>query len=116
MVRLAAISLNRLRLQPEEMLMLSPRELFLALQDYGKCKIEEFELYARLGWEQTRFQLFSIHNMNPHRKKSLKKPEQFMKFEWDRERQNKEQSVDEMREILKALHVGNYKKRTRRKR
>ena len=115
MVRIEAVGLSRLGIMPDQCMTLSPRELFLALQDVQELANESMKLQFRVGWEYVRTTLFYIHNMNPYRKKALRKASDLMKFDWDTDHKQPMQSIETMKQMLINMHVANHKRNKQRK-
>jgi hypothetical protein len=90
--------------------MLSPKEFSIAVNDHSERERISIEMNVRTQWECTRQMIFSITSQNPHIKKRPKKAQDVMRFAWEQE-SNKEQTVDQMRDVLIAIHTANVKKR-----
>ncbi len=100
---MAGIALSRLHITPTEFYQLCPIEFHYALLDHQEREQAVIELPIKTMWETTRMSLFWHFNMNPYRKKSLKKLKDVFSLSWDTE--EKPQTVEQMSIALQAIHA-----------
>jgi len=81
---------------------MTPKEFDSAIRDNNKVKQMQLEEMNKTIFESMRLQTLMLHNMNPYRKKGLKKVTELLKFPWEKA---KVQSVDEMKSVLKAIAI-----------
>lgn len=97
---MSSIAVARFGITVMEFYDMTPLEFTYAMQDWNKVKQLEVEEMNKTVFESMRFQTMLIYNMNPYRKKSLRKPSQLFKLPWEKA---KAQTVGQMKTMLHAL-------------
>ena len=92
---------------------MTPIEFHWAIIDYGELERIKIESHLRTTFESMRIQTAFIANMNPYVKKKVNSPQDLVKFEWDKV---KEQSAEEMKAVMQGIaQVFGTKSKTKKK-
>jgi len=102
--------MSRLHLTVFEFYQTTPIEFYFALKDAKELEEGKIKIMARSIYESMRIQTTLIHNMSPYSKRAIRKPENLLKFEWDKEREPSVQTLEEMKQALQTIAT-RYKKK-----
>lgn len=100
--------MSRLGMNTKEFYDMTPVELDFALEDFAERERLMAEVQQQTLWETTRMQMFHSERMNPHIKKGrrAKKPEDILKFKWEKTEKSEKEKLKEMKNSLKQIHLG----------
>lgn len=106
--------MSRLGLSVFEFYKTTPIEFYYALKDNKEWEEGKLNIIVRTIYESMRLQTVFVHNMNPYSKRAIRKPESLLKFEWDKIKQPKIQTLEEMKKALYSI-AGRHKKKGKEK-
>ena len=99
------MALSRLHITPFEFYRLSPAEFYAAIQDHQIREQSKLETQIHSIYEAVRLHGMWTYNFTPGVKRPIRDPQKLCKFPWEEKSQVSQQSPDQMKRVVKAIHA-----------